>query len=36
MLIILNYIVWYEFLNDLDALKNFVTKKADQVELFLS
>ena len=36
----LKYILWYEFLNDLDAQsdfdKNFVTKKAGQVEPFLS
>ena len=32
--ILLKYILWYEFLNDLDAQSDF--KKAGQVEPFLS
>ena len=38
--ILLRFILWYEFLNDLDAQsdfdKNDVTKKTGQVEPFLS
>ena len=38
--ILLKYILWYEFLNDLDSLsdglKKFCHKKAVQVEPFLS
>ena len=38
--ILLKYILWYEFLNILDAQsdfnKNFVTKKTGQAEPFLS
>ena len=38
--ILLKYILWYEFLNNLDAQsdfdKNIVTKKGGQVEPFLS
>ena len=37
---LLKYILWYEFLNHLkaqsDFVKKFVTKKAGQVEPFLS
>ena len=37
--ILLKYILWYEFLNDLDAKRDFEKKchkKAGQVEPFLS
>ena len=38
--VLLKYILWYEFLNDLDAKKDFeikfVTQKAGQVKQFLS
>ena len=38
--ILLKHILWYKFLNELDALrdfdKSFVTKKNGQVEPFLS